>query len=374
MRSRWQPIAVAPLLMVLLCAAGCGGAGSTAAKTPTTPSPSPTTTAPFMVVDPHNPVLTHGQAGAWSSNYVDPGAIVYHSGQFHMFFDGSAAYPAPVGIGYATSPDGSSWTAKVAPPVFRSQQVPFARVAIFVTSALVLPNGTWALYFEAVNGNGAFPASSPGNTIGRATAPGPNGPWTPDPAPVLGAGPAGAWDDVTVGHPTVVKTTGGYALYYAGVGDDGVPRIGMATSPDGVHWTKYKDPALTGSQFAQTTPVLLPGAPSSDAWDGNGVMDPSVQHTPDGWVMSYLTRMPSNGGGNGPRFAFGLARSADGRTWTKLKANPILTTVDQPWSYIFLSTLQYWQGTYFLLFDVQIGTSANTTDVYLATHTGVLGG
>jgi hypothetical protein len=362
-RACLHPLSV----IVLIILAGCGGSATAVRSTPTaTAAASP---RPFMSVYA-NDLLPHGSDGSWDSTFLDPGAMVYAAGAFHMFFDGSAAYPAPVGIGYATSVDGYSWTQQGASPVMRSQSVAFASVAIFVTSALVRPDGTWLLYFEAVNTGSSTPAFSPGNSIGRATAPGPAGPWTVDPTPVLRPGPAPSWDDITVAHPSVLLTPTGYIMYYAGVGDDGVARIGMATSSDGVHWTKRAGPASTDPRFRQSTPVLQPG--EGAAWDANGVMDPSALQTPDGWVMSYRATIPANG----PvpiRYDFGFATSQDGTSWTKLAANPALSSSGYGWQGVYLSTLVYHAGTYFLLFDGGVGAGGNRTNIYLATHNGALG-
>jgi hypothetical protein len=40
---------------------------------------------------------------------------------------------------------------------------------------------------------------------------------------------------------------------------------------------------------------------------------------------------------------------------------------------VYLSTLVYHEGTYFLLFDGGVGAGGNRTNIYLATHMGALG-
>ena len=70
--------------------------------------------------------------------------------------------------------------------------------------------------------------------------------------PVLVAGADGSWDDDGVWGPAVLKEGSSYKLWYTG--DDGAnpSRIGLATSTDGMTWTK-----------AAANPVLLP----SQAWE-----------------------------------------------------------------------------------------------------------
>jgi hypothetical protein len=361
MRTTSLPVVL--LIGALVC--GCATAQSPAAATHT-PTPR-ATPSPVFAVYPSDPVLPHGPAGAFDGRYIDPGAIILSGGTWHMFYDGINSYPAPVQVGYATSSDGYSWTRRSDKPVLRSQQVSYAGVTIFLSSGLVTDNGTWVLYFSTYE-DGDLDAA-PGY-IGRATAPGPTGPWTPDPAPLLSPGPAGAWDGRGVDHPSVLRTATGYVMYYNAEASlqDPTPRIGMATSPDGIHWTKRKDPATTDPQFADSAPVLTPGPPG--AWDAAGVRSPSVQKTPGGWVMTYLSRgLPA---GQQRVSALGYATSTDGVTWTKARDNPIVSTATQPgWTAIYETAFIYQEGSYYLYFDVDNGTE---TDIYLITHRGALAG
>jgi len=63
------------------------------------------------------PVVDHGKPGSWNSIYTDPGAVMYDKGQFYIFYNGFNGWPAPVEIGYATSPDGLNWTKQGDDPV-----------------------------------------------------------------------------------------------------------------------------------------------------------------------------------------------------------------------------------------------------------------
>src|SRR5205814_2469328 len=83
-----------------------------------------------------------------------------------------------------------------------------------------------------------------------------------------------------------------------------LPRIGLARSPDAAQWSK------------QTQPVLEPGPRGS--WDERGVADPYLLRAGGMFYMYYL------GQDRAHRQRLGLARSADGVHWQKLRANPIL--------------------------------------------------
>ena len=55
---------------------------------------------------------------------------------------------------------------------------------------------------------------------------------------VLGIGPAGSWESLKVGRPAVLYEDGVYKMWYDG--QDGKARhVGLATSTDGIHFTKH---------------------------------------------------------------------------------------------------------------------------------------
>jgi hypothetical protein len=314
-----------------------------------------------------NPVLQQSNNPQWDNLYIDPGAMVYQDGTFHMFFNGINGFPAPVGVGYATSPDGYHWTRQVSEPVLSAKALSGSHLTgsnFFVTSALVEDDGTWVLYFYTLSGN-TF--NGPGD-IGRATATAPTGPWTIDSDPVLSPGPSGSWDEVQVSAPDVLKMGDGYVMYYDAHGNDFTSMIGMATSFDGIHWKKYNDLATSDPAFAESDPVLKV---SPDGWDSTRVIDPNVVETPGGWEMIYLA---TNGSGKFTmgEFSFGAASSPDGIQWTKSDRNPVLSNRDhRKWLQAFLATLLYVDGTYFLYFDF-VSPNISGTNVYLATYSGSL--
>jgi predicted GH43/DUF377 family glycosyl hydrolase len=324
----------------------------------------PPTTTPLrpgeFSVYAKSPVLPHGLSAAWAARYVDPGAMIYHDGAFHMFFNGFEGYHTVASTLYATSPDGYTWSLASKDPLFTSIQIPYAQTSVqtatYASSVLVGDDGTWTLYFFT-----ADLAEHPHSVIGRATAPKPTGPWTPDAAPVLTPGVLGAWDGYSVAHPSVVQTSAGYVMYYSAFATASDPHgaIGMATSPDGIHWTKRKDPVLN--------------AGTGDAWDNQIIFDPTVVQAPTGYAMAYLGLGP-DGVVPKPFTAVGYASSADGVTWRKSSLNPVLSTLDhQNWQLMYLAHLLYQSGTLFLYFDLQQqAKTVDVTDVFLATHTGLL--
>lgn len=86
-------------------------------------------------------------------------------------------------------------------------------------------------------------APRPGDQILYATAASPDGPFAgPDGAPgdvVFGNSPTG-FDGLHTCDPSVIEVSGVFYLYYTGTGNPqgNTNAIGLATSPDGVHWTR----------------------------------------------------------------------------------------------------------------------------------------
>ena len=121
--------------------------------------------------------------------------------------------------------------------------------------------------------------------------------------PVLNVGPEGSWDEKAVVEPFVIVDGDTYKMWYGGF--DGTNyRIGYATSPDGINWTKAYD----------INPVLDLGEAYS--WDDEVVSAPCVLF--DGAIY----RMWYNGS-DGTNYRIGYATSPDGINWTK-NIEPVL--------------------------------------------------
>jgi predicted GH43/DUF377 family glycosyl hydrolase len=98
---------------------------------------------------------------------------------------------------------------------------------------------------------------------------------------------------------------GGRWLYWYVAGPGTRPQIGLATGTEPAKLQKLAHP------------VLFPGPRGS--FDELAVADPYVIHTGAYWYMYYL------GEDRARRQQIGLARSADGVTWYKLRSNPVLS-------------------------------------------------
>jgi hypothetical protein len=290
------------------------------------------------------PVLVPGGGATWYPVYNGPAAALYADGKFHVFHDGASNVQQSLGYKYST--DGVNFSAPSPDDPILTPDMIYA-AGLDMTGNLnigtVLVDGKqWVMYFTAGSSDDLAPGTFHGS-IGRATAPTPTGPWKLDPKPVLEPGATGAWDALPIGYASVVRAGERWVMYYSqGAG------IGMATSADGLAWTRYDDPGTTEALYAHGDPVLQD--------DGSGKYVPlvgdkvKVAQVGSGWIMTY------EGSSGGIEYS----TSVDGLHWT-----PAIKIVDtaQIRLSIYLSALVVHDGTAYLYIEAG-GQSSNG---YLAT-------
>jgi hypothetical protein len=246
---------------------------------------------------PGNPVMTPDSAG-YDRDFVGLGSVIYHDNIYHMWYSGGNW--AHLRIGHATSPDGITWTRDTIPVLDYGPTGSWDEDAAFAPQVIVISDmfHMWYVGHRGVANNYDF-------QIGHATSP--DGiTWTKDPNnPVLPRGSVGAWDYAWVHTGSVLYDSTQYHLWYsAWDGANGV-RMGHATSPDGLTWTK--DPS---------NPVLTIGTVGN--WDYPRVEIPSVVFDDTIYHMWYS-------GGDYFLMKIGYATSKDGSKWTKSPFNPVMS-------------------------------------------------
>jgi hypothetical protein len=138
-------------------------------------------------------------------------------------------------------------------------------------------------------------------------------------------GSPGEWDDGFIAPMNVFpQDTGGFIMFYYASDDfNSTWLMGMATSPDGITWTKYNDPGTTQPPFANSDPIMPPGG--TGAFDEFGVAGASVLKR-DGYYDMYYSGWATN------RVEIGYATSANGITWQKWPENPIYVIENDPYA------------------------------------------
>ena len=222
----------------------------------------------------HNPVLTP-DAGTWDESSVELPIVIRENGQYKMWYTGWQN--SNFRIGYATSPDGINWEKDtINNPVLSPGSADWENSQVGYCS--VIPNsGQYVMYYSG--------GGSTAGGIGQATsADGIN--WIRDTInnPLVVPGQTGEWDDFLVMGPRCFYNQGYYYMFYTAwhTNIDGIRRIGLATSSDGINW--QKDTAHN--------PVM---APSSGTWDGSLIEVGTVMLINDTVHMWYGgTSIPSN--------------------------------------------------------------------------------
>lgn len=213
-------------------------------------------------------------------------------GTYHAWVIAFAGTPGIQDLHHLTSPDGVTWT-EVPDASLEGLSAGLGNPGAFPTSVFADGDG-WVMYFT-----GTLATEREAWEIWRATAPGPDGPWTRLEEPVLRRGP-GAWDAGTLDFPSVLPIDEGYLMLYSAVPatDRETGAIGRATSDDGVTWTKGEGP------------VIEPGL--CGGFDARATHQPRVVVQPDRLVMAYA----GYGGAPGSPPGVGYADSIDGGlTW-----------------------------------------------------------
>jgi predicted GH43/DUF377 family glycosyl hydrolase len=274
------------------------------------------------------PVLKYGSFGEWDVAVVWNPAVVKDGDTLRMWYTGhneSIWTASTTGkIGYAWSVDGFIWNKYEDNPVLQAE-MEWEGGKLF-GCAVIKDGDTLKMWYGAEwTRSPSNYKISPSRKIGYAESLD-GRTWIKHPEPVLVPGPGQDWDSDYIVPHTVIKEENGYKMWFwAGkpgfpVQVESKPHIGLATSPDGLNWTKHNDPSTTIAPYTDSDPVLKLGPSSS--WDAHRVINPIVLSTDSGYEMWYT-------GLKGPvtdetKQQIGYATSVDGIAWTKWPENPIL--------------------------------------------------
>jgi hypothetical protein len=245
-------------------------------------------------------VMFAGATGEWDAKLVAPCAVLYYDSLYHMWYQGTNIHGEDDQIGYATSPDGTTWTKYSENPVLKPG-----------------PGGDWDDHTlqgcSVLKMDTIFHMWYTGHTgtilnenyrIGHATSQ--DGIlWVRDIAnnPVLERGASGEWDDVWVINGAVIFDSTQFHMWYLGWdGNDDHVQTGHATSPDGVTW--IKDP------YNPVIPSLI------KQWDFPNAGVVSAIYDGKNYKMWY-------NGGEHWLWNLGYATSDDGSSWEKYPINPV---------------------------------------------------
>ena len=201
-----------------------------------------------------NPVLPEGKPDSWDGRQVSMPAVYNDNGELRMWYSGAGKGG---GFGLATSPDGVKWDRQGEGPVLRG-------IGGSMDPCVRKFGDEFVMWYCGKVG--------PSYRLLRATSP--DGvKWTKDPEPVLPLGSEGDFDETSHAGPVVLKVEDIYYLFHLGGSSKGW-KLGLATSPDGLKWTK-----------SSANPVLDAGGP--DDWDGGSILSHDVLFMNDQFHVWY---------------------------------------------------------------------------------------
>jgi beta-1,2-mannobiose phosphorylase / 1,2-beta-oligomannan phosphorylase len=212
-------------------------------------------------------VLGPNQASGWEEDVNRP-VVLKDGGQYRMWYTGQAKGRS--WIGYATSPDGKTWTRRSDRPVLSPEQ-PWEKVAVMCPH--VLYDAEEQRYRMWYSGGEQYEP----NAIGYATS-ADGRKWAKhEKNPVFRPESKNAWEKDRVTGCQVVKQGGWYVMFYIGFADKDHAQIGLARSKDGI----------TGWERHPGNPVVRPG---KGRWDEDAVYKPYAVFDGKRWLLWYNGR------------------------------------------------------------------------------------
>jgi hypothetical protein len=245
-----------------------------------------------------NPLLRNGPE-IWDDLKTGPRVVlVVAAGDYRMWYE-AVSSNGITSVAYATSTDGLTWAKQ---GVVMSPSLGWEESEVSPNS-IIRVGGEYWLYYHG----GGYPGPG-GNRLGNARiglATSADGlAWTKRPDPVLDIGAPGSFDADQVAEPRVLAVDGGYRMYYTARDGSAVNTLALATSPDGITWTKDpRSPILDANEWG-------------GFWGGAFLREPGIWHLWRG----------DTSGGSGLHYMSSL----DGIAWTEGPNNPVLTTSSDP--------------------------------------------
>ena len=212
-------------------------------------------------------VLGPNPASGWEDDINRP-VVVKRDGTYRMWYTGQANGRSA--IGYATSPDGVTWTRQSAAPVL-------APVAAWEKVAVMCPHVLWDAQLRLFRMWYSAGEQYEPDAIGYATSP--DGlHWTRLAAnPIFRPAPALLWEHHKVTACQVLRHGGWHYMFYIGFRDVDHAQIGIARSPDGI----------TGWQRLPANPIL---GPTEGGWDHDACYKPFAIFDGRRWLLWYNGR------------------------------------------------------------------------------------
>ncbi|HLN52442.1 MAG TPA: T9SS type A sorting domain-containing protein [Lentimicrobium sp.] len=211
---------------------------------------------------PGNPVMVPGDPGSFNSGGYAFVTVIMNNDTLDMWYTVSDQQEQRIGL--ARSVNGYEFEFCDSVPLFEpSVGGGFDTYGVFNPQILKINDTSWYMWYSGLNNTNfnsqvGLAVSSDGLNWERYST-----------DPVLPWGPAGSWDNLLVYAGTVLFDEGIYKMWYTGMNTSYTYRIGYATSPDGIVWTRYQgNPILT---FPAANPKVMKTLTGYQMWYNESV-------------------------------------------------------------------------------------------------------
>lgn len=193
-----------------------------------------------------NDVLRPGPQGSWDENIRERGWFMYDDGIYHAWYGGwrgeyDHRVPKLVKLGYATSTDGINWAKHPSNPIYDET---------WIEDICVVKNDSvYYMYAEdEYTGDGNHV-----HVVLYTSSDGVN--WTKHGTVLQRDGDG--WESFEVATPTVWKEDDDWYMLYEGIGNETAGQIGLATSPDGINWTRSEYNPVLANPFGTDRDIAI---------------------------------------------------------------------------------------------------------------------
>ncbi|MFB3902680.1 MAG: hypothetical protein ACE15E_04450 [Acidobacteriota bacterium] len=281
-----------------------------------------------------SPVIRPGFGGRYDGKVARAPYVVQIGEEYRMYYTGGDD-TGKLSICMATAPVGKpqSWRPWPGNPVFTpAEGEAFDNRGVDFPNIVRLNDNLWYMYYT---GWGTWAEKGRiANRTGLAISWDGGRTWTRDgPDPILPLGEAGKWDSDLTGSVFVLREGDRWRMWYTAgryVSDSSAPQpidiqIGLASSSDGIHWTRQPAPVLPTRkgdapvyEYVTSKPNLLVEdgtyrlwyshrgigyrigyAESKDGIAWTRSEDPGIDVSPDGWdsqIVEYAFVLPYRNG------------------------------------------------------------------------------
>jgi len=186
-------------------------------------------------MDPGNPILTRGAEGEWDEDSLWGAGVIHDTSGFRLWYQGGDG--VAWAVGYATSPDGSTWTKYADNPIMEPGPPGSFDDGAVMPYTVMIRDGLYQMWYTSTRDYGSvgewdwqigYAESDDGLS------------WTRRSEPVLES-------SGNLVSPSVFFDGVKYHMWYENIPGGGGVEIDYAVSSDGVSWTTYWANPVLGS-------------------------------------------------------------------------------------------------------------------------------